>query len=378
MGTLSGHRILGSVLSPFAMKVRAACEAAGLEARWVPDDGGRRDAWRAVWDRALLLRGVRLPSPPLDPLNELPLVPYLFGPRGEAMVDSTVIARSIGGGVLRPDPPRVRLICDLIEESLDEVGLYLLHHQRWVRSAASTRAASIVVREYRHLVPSPLREAVGERFAARQVRRLPYLFSVAPTVLRLDLPTHRRPPSRAGFPATHALLEATFVAWSDALDRALSDRPFLFGERPSAADCALIGIVRSHLEVDPDTAADLRRRCPRLVRLAESPLGGRPAPAPWSPSTALEAAAETLASTALPILLANERAFERAMPGALRNERAFDAGVGLYTGEVHGHAYRSVPKTFQVPVIRALRTSWRGLSPEDRDALAPIPSLALL
>lgn len=372
---MSTHRLLGSALSPFALKVRAACAAASIDARWLPDEGDLRDAWRVAWDRARLVLGLSRPSPPLDPLGELPLVPYLFGPLGETMVDSTVIARALGGGVLRPTAPRARFVCDLIEEALDELGLYLLHHQRWVRSAASTRAVSIAVREFRHFVPEPMRERAGERFAARQVRRLPYLFSVAPAgTRRSDVPEHRQPPSRAGFPPTHALLDAMFVTWTEALDRALVDRPFLFGERPSTADCALFGIVRSHLEVDPETAADLRSRCPHLVRLAEASFGQRDSGAPFTSSGAVEAAAETLASTALPILIANEVAFERAPHTASRNERAFDANICLYDGEVHGHAYRAVAKTFQVPVIRALRASYRALDPGDRAALTSIPA----
>lgn len=380
MGSLSAHRILGSALSPFAQKVRAACAAAGVEARWLPDEGGRRDAWRVAWERARLVHGLRSPSPPLDPLGELPLVPYLFGPRGEAMVDSTAIARSLRDGVLHPAAPRARFVCDLIEESLDEVGLYLLHHQRWVRSAASTRAVPVVTHEFRHLVPAPLRERIGERFAARQVRRLPYLFSVAPAGLRLPgVPEHRQPPSRAGFPPTHALLDATFAGWTDALECALAGGPYLFGDGPSVADCALAGILSSHLEVDPETAEDLRRRCPRLVAHAATFHTPKNASARFAPSPATERAAETLARTALPILLANERALGRVPPGGIRNERAFDRGLYLYDGEVDGHPFRSVAKTFQVPVIRALRASYRALSPEDREALAEsVPSATSL
>jgi hypothetical protein len=54
------------------------------------------------------------------------------------------------------------------------------------------------------------------------------------------------------------------------------------------------------------------------------------------------------------------------------NEAAFDAARALYDGVLLGHPFRSVAKTFQVHVWRALRAQWERLAPGERDRLLAI------
>jgi len=44
------------------------------------------------------------------------------------------------------------------------------------------------------------------------------------------------------------------------------------------------------------------------------------------------------------------------------NEAAFDRGACLYDGEIDGHAFRHVAKSFQVKVWDDLNQSWSELS----------------
>jgi hypothetical protein len=70
-------------------------------------------------------------------------------------------------------------------------------------------------------------------------------------------------------------------------------------------------------------------------------------------------------------MVQNEAAWRRetARGETLFNEAAFDRGRALYDGELLGHPFRSVVKTFQVRVWHDLCESWRGLPEADRKEL---------
>ena len=104
-------------------------------------------------------------------------------------------------------------------------------------AARDNDAGARLAQELRPLL-GPAAALLGHVFPARQVRRLPYLFSVAdPDVpAQADLPARLRPPPRAGFPATHALLDQAFAELLAGVEPVLASRPFLFGDRFSLAD----------------------------------------------------------------------------------------------------------------------------------------------
>ena len=200
------HAIWGSELSPFSLKLRALCDYAGLAYRWLPDDGGRLENLRANWrvERAKRTRTV-LRFPRMTPLGEYPLVPFLISPDGTVRYDSSALAHWLDatgtlapGGPLFPEDPATSWVAQLIDEAFDEFGLYLVHHQRWVTSARRNDAGKRLADEFRRVLPPLAGRSFARRFAARQVRRLPYLFSVAPDGFRLPgLPADVQP-----FPGT--------------------------------------------------------------------------------------------------------------------------------------------------------------------------------
>ncbi len=375
--------LYGSALSPFSLKVRFACERAGLEHRRFPEHAGTRENLIVQARRFLLVRGLSRPThPAVGPLDELPLVPFLFGPDGTSYWDSSAIVRWLDAqpprepaAPLVPREPRARFAAHLLDEAFDEVGLYALHHQRWVVSARSTRAAEVAGEEFRSLIPWPLWRFSQETFAARQVRRLPYLFSVAPFGFHVPgVAPHRQPRPRAGFPATHALLARLHEGFVAGLEGALAAAPFLLGSSFSIADAAAGGMIASHLLIDPDTAESLAERAPRAVAWARGLLAGRgdtPSGAvanPFVVSPAIEPLLAFAASALVPLLLANGRAHARlgGGPASRYNEAAFDRGEGLYDGELLGHPFRSVVKTFQVRVLGELRAAFHALDAADR------------
>jgi len=137
----------GSELSPFALKVEALLRFHGVTHCWAPAHVGTREAFRLARRRRALVAGRRpLTWPDKHPLDEYPLVPFLFGADGENLYDSSAIAEWLDRRAVGRDPRAPRLVPDgdpalrfavrLVDEALDEVGLYLVHHARWVVAAA--------------------------------------------------------------------------------------------------------------------------------------------------------------------------------------------------------------------------------------------------
>jgi glutathione S-transferase len=375
----------GSELSPFALKVEALLRFAGVPFRWLPASGGFREALRGERRRRRLVAG-RLPLtwPPMTDLDEFPLVPFLFGPAGENLYDSSAIAlwldrqraRSKESTPLLPDEdPALRFAIRLIDEACDEVGLYLVHHNRWVVSARDNDAGARLAREMRPLL-GPLAPLVGYFFPARQVRRLPYLFSVAaPDVSAFnDLPARLRPPAPAGFPPTHDLLTQAFSELLAAIEPVLSHRPYLFGARFTLADASLYGQLGMN-RTDPSARAWIARAAPAthawIDRIAQGNLRAHHRNGALVLDDALAPLLGWICRTFVPLMQQNRDAWEheRATGATRFNEAAFDEGQALYDGRLLGRPFRSVVKTFQVRVWRDLRADWNALGASHRARL---------
>jgi hypothetical protein len=213
--------------------------------------------------------------------------------------------------------------------------------------------------------------AFARNFARRQVRRLPYLFSVAPSGFSIPgLPPDLTPPSRPGFPETHSLLDEAWERHLAGMEAVLTVQPFLLGERFTIADAAAYGQLGMNL-ADPAASAQMRERAPVthrwLCRIREGEHVG--SAGGLQPSAALRPLLAIIARTFLPLMRQNARAYQEAREGGEDrfNERGFDRGHGCYEGELLGRPFRSVAKTFQVRVWRELCDAWEAL-PEDARA----------
>ncbi|MBI3388733.1 MAG: glutathione S-transferase family protein [Deltaproteobacteria bacterium] len=375
----------GSELSPFALKVEALLRFARVTFRWLPASGNFFDAFRLDRRRRRVVAG-RLPLtwPRTTELDEFPLVPFLFGPAGENLYDSSAIAlwldrrhaNSIEYAPLLPTTdPALRFAIRLIDEALDEVGLYLVHHNRWVVSARDNDAGARLAREMRPRL-GPLAPLVGHFFPARQVRRLPYLFSVAPADAGRydDLPVRLRPPTRAGVPPTHDLLEQAFSELLTTIEPVLSHQPYLFGARFTLADASLYGQLGMNRS-DPSARAWISRDAPAtqawIDRIAQGDFHEHRRDGELFVDGALAPLLDWICRTFVPLMRQNHTAWQRhRAAGETRfNEAAFNAGRALYDGTLLGRPFRSVAKTFQVRVWRDLRAEWDALGMNDRARL---------
>lgn len=365
----------GSELSPYALKVRALLAAAGVHYEWLPADGGflRDYLVLARIERAKRARTV-LRYPKTTALDEYPLVPYLLIDE-RVLYDSSAIARYLddrrapGTPPFVPREPLLGFVVRLVDEAFDELGLSLVHHQRWVTAAATNDAGERLAREWGAMLPPLASPRFGRSFAERQVRRLPYLLSTAPPGYTAPVRDALVPPSLPGFPPTHALLDETWQAYVDAVSGVLAGRPFLFGSRFTVADASAYGQLGMNL-ADPTPCDMLRARAPRLHAWLDET--SRDAHVGQAGVVSLHddvvPLLRLIGRTFVPLMVQNERAYRTALAAGetVFNERAFNRGSSLYDGELLGHPFRAVVKTFQVQVWRELRAAYAALDATDR------------
>jgi len=371
--------IWGSELSPFALKLRALLDYAEIPYRWLPDEGGRLENMQTAWRlRQAQRRRAVMRYPELSPLDEYPLVPYLIEAGRRFYYDSSALARWLDVHPERrsppffPEPPALGFVAQLIDEAFDEFGLYMVHHMRWVLSAATNDAGPRLAREFRRLLPPGMGSRFGRRFAARQVRRLPYLFSVAPAGYAAGVSPALTPPSREGWPETHTLLNHGWERYLAGMEAVLLRQPYLLGDRFTVADASAYGQLGMNL-TDPSVADKMRELAPTtfdwLCAIRDRRHVGSRGSLALSP---LLGPLLQIVMLTFPLLMRqNEMAYEQASKRGetLFNEPAFDRGRALYDGELLGHPFRSVVKTFQVRVWRDLRAAWRDLPESERRGL---------
>lgn len=367
--------MLGSELSPFTLKLLAMCHYKGLPCRHLPAEGGWLENIRINIRKTRLVRGhLSLTYPKFTSEDEFPLVPFLFGPSGENLYDSTAIGEWLDQHfaklALLPKDPALDFCVRLLDEFADEWMLYIVHHYRWKVSAADNTAGERLARELRTLLPM-VGMAVRQRFSARQVRRLPYLFSVAPEGYSVPgLAPGRQPPARKGFPSTHALLEGSYRRILLALDAILSGQENIFGKAPTLADFSLYGQIGMNLE-DPSASRFIRDTAPRVhdwvTRMSRDQFASAVTP-DFALKPLLRPLLAEVCRVYVPLMQQNAAAYEgfRKQGRTRFNERAFNAGDCLYDGSLDGMPFRTVAKSFQAKTWRRLCDMWHQMDPQDR------------
>lgn len=381
--------IWGSELSPFTLKLIRLFRHARLPFRFLPAEGSLYENLVHGLRVERVRRGQLLISwPEMDEDDEFPLVPFVFGPSGEILYDSTAIAHWINRDLIAaqkiiPDDPVVSFIVRLIDDYADEYGLYMVHHNRWKVSALDNDAGMRMSREFRFMT-GPFQRLQARWFSARQTRRLPYLFSVAPEGFSIDgLPKKRQPPSKAGFPATHKLLEESFDRLLVILEDLLGRRKFVLGDQFTLADASLYGQLGMNLS---DPAADrwIKLRSPRLHDWLMALHGAASEPIASSHHLAIDGDLKPLLDeicrTHVPLMQQNAQAHQsfKAQGHQLFNEAAFNKGLCLFDGVIEGHPYRSVAKSFQAKVWKDCLQHWHRLDPKAQatlQALLPDPNI---
>ncbi|GHD07023.1 hypothetical protein GCM10007052_02390 [Halioglobus japonicus] len=377
----------GVEASPYQLKMQALADGAGVAWRRLPAQGSR---WQntALYAQLGLARTrgkiTRVPAL-VSGMDEYPSVPFYRFDGEDIRYDSSGLGRDLalrGAGHLVPEDPVLAFVCRLLDEAFDEFGLYMVHHHRWVNSAHTNKMGDKTAAEMSRLLPPGFARRLARELPQRQVRRCPYLFSVAPSDYDCGMPLALTPPSREGFPSTHTLLDQSWRDYLAAMESLLAVQPYLLGDQFSLADASAYGQLAMNLG-DGRAEELMREIAPRThVWLQKISMGEHGHSGGESAlSEALGPLLDVVGATFIPLMAQNAVAYDREVAGGQTkfNESAFDSGEALYDGELRGFPFRAVVKTFQVQVWREIGQAWAELSLSQHQVLLnACPALSAL
>jgi glutathione S-transferase len=369
----------GATASPFQLKMQALADVVGVPWQRAPEQLSTTRALGMLWRLRRAQRAEKIERLPRREagLDEYPAVPFYTFDNKTFYYDSTGLAYHLEKLVpdakgLLPSNPVERFACQLIDEAFDEFGLYMVHHNRWVVSAATNTMGEFTSRELRKVYPLGLHRRVARRLPERQVRRCPYLFSVAPPGFDAGVSEKLTPPSLPGFPPTHDILDGAWRRYLAAMETVLTKQRYLLGNGFTLADASAYGQLSMNL-VDGRAAELLKELAPRtfawLCMIRDG--GHKDSAGELGLNPCLRPLLEIITETFMPLMQQNAAAWRAAVDQGqtIFNEAAFDRGQALYEGTLMGHPFRSVAKSFQVPVWRDLCQAWAALDEGQREQL---------
>jgi hypothetical protein len=153
-------------------------EYAGRAWKRLPEQSGRLTALSmAVRLAKAKRRRAVLRYPEMSPdLDEYPAVPFYTQDGRNFYYDSTSLAHQLDQLPDRhtlpliPEDPLLAFLCQFIDESFDEFGLYMVHHMRWAVSARTTPMGEITARELRPLLPPGFAPIIARGLYRRRMR----------------------------------------------------------------------------------------------------------------------------------------------------------------------------------------------------------------
>ena len=186
-------------------------------------------------------------------------MPALRSPEGIWLTDTTAILRRLEaetpGPALQPTAPLAAFLSLFLEDAFDEWLWRPALYYRW----AFTDDARLM----------------GRRIAATLMRDLPLPLALKAAAVRLRqqrVYLRQDGVTRATAPS----VERLYLEVLDRLEPILARRPFLFGERPVAADFGLFGPMFRHFASDPTPSSLMRERAPSVLAWAARVWNARP------------------------------------------------------------------------------------------------------
>lgn len=316
------YRLFGIEMSPYSVKVRSYLRYKGVTHQWVVRNSATEDEYQKH--------------------AKIQIVPLLVSPDGAAMQDSTPIIEKIEAKhpepSIHPSDPTVSFLSALMEEFGDEWGNKWMFHLRWARDVDQISSAG-------RLAGAMMPDADDERAAgmaamvrSRMVDRVWFVGSSAQNA---------------------PIIEDSFRAAIDVLDRHLADRAYLFGARPSFGD---LGLWAQMYEAwtDPTAAAWIEGRGHNVLAWIHRML--------WPRADGEFESWSSLEPTLLPFL----QTFVGAMfvPWTLANEAAIAAGQEEFTVTLDGRAWTQKPQKYHAKSLKALRDKYAAVA--DKSALDAI------
>ena len=285
------------------------------------------------------------------PRTGLAMIPTLVTPEDDTWQDSSDILDALEARF--PDPALLpttsvqRLTAFLVELYADEFLILPGLHYRWSTAEGETRARQ----EFAIMTGDALR---ANRFADG-VRMFTQLTGVRSETI----------------PAIEAHTRDLLAA----LEAHLCEHTFLLGERPSLADCALMGPLYAHLYLDVVPGRLLRETAPRTCHWIERM--NHPDPdsfGEWLPDDALAPTLrpilDLIGHDAAPIVLDTVRAFDDWADGREPSADPLPRGVGGHRTTLRGAAFERVTLSYTLWMVQRVLAAHGALGEAGRAAVA--------
>ena len=306
----AAHRIFGSELSPYSVKVRSYFRYKNLPHEWLLRSPANQGEFQKY--------------------AKLPLVPLVVTPEGEGVQDSTPILERFEKA--HPEPsivpadPALAFISALLEEYGDEWGNKWMFHYRWSYQpdvwSTAERIGVQMMGTQGPLAVAQARQAVAERMTAR-----------------------------IGFVGsnekTRPVIEASFKLALALLDGHLASRPYQLGGRPAMADFGLWGQLYE-AATDPTPGAIMRASAPNVMAWVQRML----APKDAGPFEGFE----ILSASLMPLLTDEVGAF--FLPWSAANAAAISGDSKTFDVMLAGNAWSQEPQKYHARSLAEIRRKY--------------------
>lgn len=321
-------RLIGGTASPYTMKMISLMRY-------------RHIRYAVTWgmpDVVLDKMGIERPKIAFMPT-------FLFeGDDGKplATCDSSPIIRRLesmyeGRSVL-PSDPALAFIDHLLEDFADEWVTKYMFHYRWYPQEDAENAGTLLPLTMDMKLTDEQALEFKTMFQARQVSRLGYVGSSD---------------------VTASVIEGSYRRFLTAMQKHLTQQPYMLGNRPGAGDFALYGQLTQLVGFDPSSrriAHELSPRTVAWVDMLKDLSGVNPEESDWTP---LEDQPETLRG----LLTELGRVY---VPALLANAAAVQAGEKSWSTGIDGQHWEQRSFPYQAKCLVWMNEAYQALSKQDR------------
>jgi glutathione S-transferase len=312
------HRIFGSELSPYSVKVRSYFRYKQIPHEWIL----RSPAVQGEFDK----------------YAKLPLVPLVVTPDGRGVQDSTPIIETFEAKFpepsIVPEDKALAFLSALIEEYGDEWGNKPMFHYRWTyppnQDSAAERIAAQMMGEG---AGSSQIAAAAQAIKQRMVPRLSFVGSS---------------------PETLEQIEGSYRRQLEILEKHLVGRLYLFGGRPTLADFGLFAQLYE-LRSDP-TPKQIMARFGKVSAWIDRMLDPK-AQGPFESWDKLEA-------TLTPLLTQEVGAV--FLPWSDANARALAEGRDSFTVDLEGRPFSQHVQKYHARSLAEIRRKYTVVAGDER------------
>jgi glutathione S-transferase len=278
------------------------------------------------------------------------MIPVVVTPEDATWQDSSEILDGLDARF--PDPPMLpatpvqRMAAYLTEIYVDEFLILVGLHYRW----SFPEAAHYAVRDF-FAITGDQRAASGFAEAVQGFTRM------------TGINSETRPAIEAHARDMLATLEELFAT-----------QPFVLGGLPSLADYALMGCLYAHLYLDAVSAKLLRDTAPLtchwVERMNHPDLDTW---STWTPDDALAPATrrliELIGQDAVPVILAQARAFDDWADSTAMPDGELPRGVGMHDTQLRGVPMQRLTTPYTQWMVQRVRGAFDALAPGQRVAV---------